>query len=288
MNSMTGFGRSGVDIQGLRLTVEISSVNHKYLDLNFRMPRSLFAHQAKIRDILKKNANRGHLEVGVFIENKGKKDVDVNSAQAEIFLKALKALNAKLKLKDEITLEMVLHYSEAVKVNDRKEIGWPEMKPAVDEATKALVKSKEIEGKKLKTDLSGRIGTLEKLLEGIIKKTDEFLPEIKKKTEERIKNIFKENGVNIDEKRLCAEVSFIVEKGDVSEEMHRLNAHLTEFKRIMNDKGQVGRRLDFLVQEIMREINTLGAKSGSITVSHAVVAFKEETERIREQVQNVE
>ena len=286
MLSMTGFGSGSFSLKGIKYTVEIKSVNHKYFDVCFKMPESLICYQEKIKKIIKNKVMRGYLDVAVFIEyNLSNKEILIDNKLARAYLKSLKNLQQDLKLKGDITLNLLLGFPEIIKIKSLSKVSWLGLKNALLRAIENLLNMKEKEGNRIKRDIDGRVRKLKDIIDDIIKINTKSIPENKKRLEEKIKERFKD--VNMNEDRLYTEISLMIEKSDITEEILRLNSHLSEFCNIMRNKI-VGRKLDFLIQEIMREINTLGAKCNNINISHKVVNFKEELEKIREQVQNVE
>lgn len=287
MESMTGFGRGIVFSKGVKYLAEMSSVNHKYLDINFRIPGSLYQFQEKMKEIVKRKIERGHIEVYIFVDDYMKnKKVFTNYDLAREYLKSLKVLKSKLKLDGNITVDDLLKLPDIMKVYDVKRPDWPGVKNAVTLALNGLVKFKQREGLKLKRDFQKRIGGLKRLVGSIVKINQLAYPENKKRIEERVKKNF--SNVKMDESRLYSEISLMLERADITEEITRLKSHIDEFNFILSREGSKGRKIDFLIQEMMREINTVGSKCNSTKVSHSVINFKEELEKIREQVQNVE
>ena len=288
MNSMTGFGRGVKESKGVRYSVEISSVNHKYFDVSFRMPGSMTEYQNKLREILHGKIDRGHVEVNIFAwENKEEKEIAVNSKLARKYLAALSGLRSALKLKSDISIDQILKFNDIIKISEHRETSYPPLKEAFEKALSGLAAARKSEGAKVEKDIDLRIGFLSKMLAGIIKINAKIMPEKKRAVTERLQEIFK-NVEKIDQNRICAEASLMVERADISEEIARLSGHIEEFTRIAAESKPSGRKLDFLLQEFMREINTIGSKCNTNEISHIVVAFKEELEKVREQVQNVE
>ncbi len=288
MNSMTGFGRGVKESKGVRYSVEISSVNHKYFDVSFRMPGSMNEYQSKLRELLHARIDRGHIEVNIFAwENKEEKEIIVNSKLARKYFGALSGLGKTLKLKGGISIDQILKFNDIIRTTEHKETSFPALKEAFETAVKGLTAARKNEGAKVWKDISARTGSLSRMLDTIIKINARIMPEKKKAVTEKLQEIFK--GVEkIDQNRICAEASLLVERADISEEIARLSGHIEEFKRIAGENKPAGRKFDFLLQEFMREINTIGSKCNTNEISHVVVAFKEELEKVREQVQNVE
>jgi len=285
---MTGFGRGVKESKGVRYSVEISSVNHKYFDIGFRMPGSMNEYQNKLRELLHARIDRGHVEVNIFAwENKEEKEIIVNSKLARKYLSALSGLGKALKLKDDISIDQILKFNDIIRITEHKETSFPALKEAFESALAGLTASRKNEGAKVSKDISSRTVSLSRMLDTIIKINARIMPEKKKAVTEKLQEIFRDVE-RIDQNRICAEASLMVEKADISEEIARLSGHIEEFRRIAGENKPAGRKLDFLLQEFMREINTIGSKCNTNEISHIVVAFKEELEKVREQVQNVE
>lgn len=287
MKSMTGFGKGIVFNKGVKYLAEISSVNHKYLDVNFRIPGSLYQFQEKMKELIKRKIERGHVEVYVYVDDYMKnKKVFTNYDLAREYLKSLKELKNKLKLDGNITVDDLLKLPDILKVYDVRRPNWPGVKAVIVSALDGLVKFKQREGLKLKKDFQKRISALKKMVNNIISINELAYPENKKRIEERVRKNFQ--NVKMDDSRLYSEIALMLERGDITEEITRLKSHFDEFCFILNKEGTKGRKIDFLLQEIMREINTVGSKCSNTKLSHIVISFKEELEKIREQVQNVE
>ena len=287
MKSMTGFGQGSAKTGGFCCSVEISSVNHRFFDIFFRMPGSLMKHQSGIKSILNEKIGRGHLEVNVLINGSGcEKQIILNEKAAAGYLKSLEGMRNRLKINENIPYDFILKLPDVFKITEIKTEEWPALEKAVKQALEGLLRSKNIEGNKISKDILSRAARLSKMVEKIAKLSKKSAAQNKKRLEEKVKNIFK--NAKIDNGRLYSEVSYIVEKSDITEEIIRLRSHFKEFAAITKNGAAAGRKLDFLIQEIMREINTAGSKSVDSEIAHTVVSFKEELEKIREQVQNIE
>jgi len=287
MRSMTGFGRGTNDKGGIKYAVEISSVNHKYFDVNYRMASQLIQFQERIKETLKDEIDRGRVDVAIFVlEGYKNQKVAINYHLAKEYVRSVAGLKKTLNLKGDITIADVIRLPEIFRVYEDRQVGWEQLKEAVLSALAVFVRSREREGARIRKDFVQRINCLKKLLDGIIKTTNRSKGDNKKRIEEKVKNNYKD--VKMDQTRVFTEVSLMVEKSDISEEITRLRSHINEFFHIIDAAGTKGRKLDFLVQEFLREINTIGSKCNNTEISHMVVRFKEELEKIREQVQNVE
>ena len=217
MNSMTGFGRGVKESKGVRYSVEISSVNHKYFDVSFRMPGSMNEYQSKLRELLHARIDRGHIEVNIFAwENKEEKEIIVNSKLARKYFGALSGLGKTLKLKGGISIDQILKFNDIIRTTEHKETSFPALKEAFETAVKGLTAARKNEGAKVWKDISARTGSLSRMLDTIIKINARIMPEKKKAVTEKLQEIFK--GVEkIDQNRICAEASLLVERADISE-----------------------------------------------------------------------
>jgi uncharacterized protein (TIGR00255 family) len=287
MKSMTGFGRGTAKADGVTYTAEISSVNHRYLDVGIRLPNYLMQFQGKVRKIIDAKVLRGHVEVNIFINHSaGCKTVLIDEKVARDYFFALNRLKELLEIEECVSYDDLLRFPDIIKVSERKGTDQAALEAAVTAAVANLSRARATEGARIKKDIVMRVNRLKKMLARIVKASKESIAMNKKRLRCKMKDVLK-NG-RLDEKRLCSEISYIAEKSDVSEELTRLDSHLKEFLTITRSNGSVGRKLDFLIQELMREINTASSKVNDSQISHTAVEFKEEMEKIREQVQNAE
>ena len=291
IRSMTGYGRAEMSRAPGRFVVEIRSVNKKSLDICINLPRELVALETEIVKLISSMVSRGRVSVSV-THNGVEKLSDylvVDEGLAEEYCKLLRKLKRKLGLKGDIDLGMILSNREIIKFRkpglDMGE-SWKAIKRALQFALGELIGMREAEGKAICTDIEERrqklvdfLAKIKKLAPGVVKRHRAAL--IK-----RLRSIGRD--VSIDEGRLMAEVAIFADRCDISEEITRLGSHLGQFEKIMRANKPVGRTLDFLIQEIYREINTIGSKANSAEISREVVYFKTELEKMREQVQNIE
>ena len=291
MKSMTGFGRSKLEINDRIYNVEIKSVNHKYSDITIKMPRSLIYLEDKVKKQITANISRGKIDVFITFENysdEGKEIIvnnDLVKKYMEEFTKLAKENNLSMnipvteitKLPDVLTLKST---------DDDEDVIENELLECVNQATKNFVEMREVEGNKIKEDLLRRIEIISNLVEKISGLSTGLVEEYVVKLEERIKEILKTNV--IDETRLATEVVIYADKCSVEEELTRLRSHIIQFKQILDEEKPIGKKIDFLIQEMNREINTTGSKSGSIDITNLVVEAKTNLEDIREQIQNIE
>lgn len=291
LKSMTGFGRATAQSEGMLWTIEVSSVNSRFLEVQARFPRSLAGAEFAIRKRVGERLSRGKVTVAVSWEvlpgEAG--PAQVNHPMAESYIKQLNELKSKHKLAGEVTIDLVAGlpelFSNALDSGDkggREE----ELLKAVDAAIAQLDQMRLTEGKSLGADMLARVGLMQAQLAAMEDEAGEYARGIEAKVKERVAKLFGE--VTIDPQRLAQEAALLAERADITEETVRLGIHLAEFGKVLDQGGQVGRRLNFLLQEMLRETNTIGSKTGELTVIQRVVLMKEELEKIREQAQNLE
>ena len=291
MLSMTGYGKGEYAENGLELTCEIKTVNNRYLDVSIKAPRIFAAYEDVIRATVRKKLTRGHADLFISVKDKRERPTSLTPdlALAGSYVAAAKALKAAFpELPDDVTLSSVLRYPEVLKQEDSFSLD-EELKNALDVALeKALDKLNEmrlIEGEKLKQDMLSRVETIEGLVAEISARAPMIAKEYREKLTAKVKEYL--DGVQTDEGRLLTEVAVYTDKTNIDEELTRLRSHIEQFRSIC-EEGVVGRKLDFLVQEFNREANTTCSKSNDVTVTRLGLALKNEIEKVREQVQNVE
>ena len=291
MLSMTGYGKGEYVEGGLELTCEIKTVNNRYLDVSIKAPRIFACLEDVIRNTVRKKLTRGHADV--FISRKDKRERPtaraLDMALAGSYVAAAKAMKEAFPdLTDDITLSSVLRYPDVMKQEDSQSLD-EEMTKALDVALEAalckLNEMRAIEGEKLREDMLARVATIETLVNEISLRAPEIANEYREKLTARVKEYL--NGANIDENRILTEVAVFTDKSNIDEELTRLRSHIEQFRSICQE-GIVGRKLDFLVQEFNREANTTCSKSNDVAITRAGLALKNEIEKIREQVQNLE
>ena len=291
MLSMTGYGKGEYAEGGLELTCEIKTVNNRYLDVSIKAPRIFAAYEDVVRNTIRKKLTRGHADVYISLKDKREKESTLapDLALAASYVAAAKALREAFPdLPNDVTLSSVLRYPEVLKQEDSVTLD-EEMTNALDVALNmALDKLNEmrlVEGEKLKADMLARVATIEGLVNEVETRAPLVAAEYREKLTARVKEYLAD--VKMDEGRLLTEVAVFTDKSNIDEELTRLHSHIEQFRSIAQE-GIVGRKLDFLVQEFNREANTTCSKSNDVTITRAGLALKNEIEKIREQVQNVE
>jgi uncharacterized protein (TIGR00255 family) len=289
---MTGYGRGDAGKDGFKFTVELNSINRKQSDISINLPKELIELESRIRDEINAHLSRGRINVGVAFHRsnaKAEDQVELDMGLAKAYHRAIQKLQKEIKLNGSLTLDTILRAPGVMKLAETTvdaESVWPHVEAALRKAIGGLVKMREKEGKFLATDLAERLGLLESGLE-LIRKT---APEIITRYREQLHARIKEAGldVSLDDERLVKEVVFFADRADISEEITRLSSHLKQFRDCLKSNEPVGRTLDFLAQEMGREINTIGSKANAAEISQQVVKMKAELEKIREQIQNIE
>ncbi len=291
IRSMTGYGRAQSVIDMHDVTIEIKSVNHRYYEFNARVPRAYGFLEEKLKAFMKGSISRGKVEVNVLINNLNGKEVNINidKLMAVGYVNALRDANKELGLEDDLTLSRIIKFSDIFnvqKIADDEEKIWEYVQTVAKEAVEKFVSMRQTEGLSLKNDLLEKIANIETILE----KVEEAAPMTAEKYRERLLAKLSEilGEKNIDEQRIITEAAIFAEKIAIDEETVRLRSHISQFRDLLETDEPLGRKLDFLVQEVNREINTMGSKAQDVEITKCVVDMKSEVEKIREQIQNIE
>jgi uncharacterized protein (TIGR00255 family) len=291
MKSMTGFAKAEINQQGINAIIEIKSVNGRYLEPTIKLPRSLSSKEIEVREILRKALNRGNIFVSVQVESTEAeaKIPGINIEKAKAIHAMLSELNSALHGSENVNIEQVLsfsqHFIESEK-EDMAELQWSIAREALKQALHSLDIARSNEGKELADDMMMRIKNIEHSLSYVEDRSKTRIPEERERLRQKLALLL--DNEEIEEYRLNQEIIILADKLDVSEESVRLRSHIKYFNELMQDKEPVGRKLNFLTQELNREINTIGSKANDADIAHYVVGMKEELERIREQAQNIE
>ena len=291
MNSMTGFGKSKIERNGREYGVEIKSVNHRYCDISVRLPRSISFYENEIKKFISTKVARGKIDVFVDFSDytAEENNVIINKDLAKIYIKQLKelaeeeGLDSNLRVIDISKMPDVLQLKSDNSENDEV---LKDLLDCLNEALNNFVSMRSSEGEKIKADLLRRLGNIRALVQEISQNTTGLMEEYVVKLRERIKEILKTDSV--DEQRLAQETVIFADKCSIEEELTRLDSHIHQFEDILNSQGAIGKKLDFLVQEMNREANTIGSKSVKLEITNLVINIKTELEDIREQIQNIE
>ena len=289
--SMTGFGRGEYSRDGKEFTVEIKTVNHRYSDIFVKMPRQIGFLEDKVRELVGKAISRGKIDVFITYYNysEDSKHVVFDEGLAKAYVSAVEALRDKFGLTDDISVSLISKYPDVLRVEqaqEDEELLWSMLREAVDNAVASLIHMRGIEGEGLKNVLLERADIIENVIAEISKRAPEVPREYKTKLNARIKELLDQQVV--DESRIAVEVALFADRCSIDEELVRLGSHFGQMRQILSMDQPVGRKLDFLVQEMNREINTIGSKANDLTITRLVVDIKSEIEKITEQIQNIE
>lgn len=291
IRSMTGYGRCEVEKDGHKINLEISSVNHRYCDLNIRLPRSLNPLEEKIRKLIKESIGRGKVECSLFYTSMNAEDVEVvvNEAVCTAYVEKLREVGKKLAIQDNIGLSEIMALNDVISIQ-KKSIDmdglWQLLEETTQEALGQLLHMRTVEGEALKSDLESKGNYVIQLVEKLEEVSPLVVANYKAKLEERLKKLIEQG--TVDEMRLATEVALFADKCAIDEELTRLRSHVMQLKTILSEGGQVGRKLDFLMQEMNREANTIASKANDYHVTNYAVELKTEIEKMREQIQNIE
>lgn len=291
IKSMTGFGRSTYENEGREYIIEIKSVNNRFTDINIKMPRNLNYLEEKIRKQILSNISRGKVEVSIQLNNNsdlGKK-INLNTDIAKKYVEELKKLSEETNIIDNINIMDVARFPDVLNIRideEAEEVIEKELFTALDSAIDSFLDMRQKEGSKIKVDLENRIEVIKQKIEQISSISAGLVDEYVVKLETRIKELLKTDVV--DQTRLAQEVVIYSDKCSVEEEITRLKSHISQFLNLLNENIAIGKKLDFLIQEMNRETNTIGSKANNLEITNYVVDIKTEVENIREQIQNIE
>jgi uncharacterized protein (TIGR00255 family) len=291
IRSMTGFGRGSSEKDGKSFTIEIKSVNHRYFETNIRMPRVLIAFEDKIRKIIGEKVKRGKLDVFVTQGNYDKEDVEayLNEKLAESYMNCFRILKDKYDLRDDMSVVQIARLPEVVTLKQKEEDvseAFEQIEESLTKAIEALLFMREREGEKLLEDVTSKCDLINCLVEKIQERAPFVVCEYKEKLTQRLNALHKE--VEFDENRVAMEVAIFADKAGIDEEIVRLNSHIVQMKETLILDEPIGRKLDFIIQEMNRETNTIASKANDLEILNTVINMKSEIEKIREQIQNIE
>lgn len=291
LRSMTGYGRAQKLVDGYNILVEIKSVNHRYFEFSSRITRGYGFLEEKLKSYIKERVSRGKLDCYVQIEAVEISDIEVqvNHTVAGSYIAALNEIAERYNLINDISVTAVSRYSDIFSIKkaeaDEERI-WKALEEALSEAVEAFIKMRELEGRKLESDIVSRGNAILDKVDLIERRSPQTVSEYREKIEARIKELLED--ARIDEQRLLTETAIFADKIAVDEETVRLRSHIEQLNKLIKGDSAVGRKLDFLVQEINREGNTIGSKAQDVEIARWVVDIKADVEKIREQVQNIE
>jgi uncharacterized protein (TIGR00255 family) len=291
IKSMTGFGRCEVAENNRKFTVEIKSVNHRYLDVNIKMPKKLNFFESAIRAELKNYISRGKVDLFISYEDYTENHANIryNRELAAEYRKYLRQMQEEFGLEDDIRVSTLSRYPEVFTMEeqnvDEGEL-WKELRKAIQGAAESFVQTRVAEGERLREDLLQKLDGMLGLVDFIAERSPRIVQEYRQKLEERVKDLL--GDAQVDENRLLTEVTIFADKVCVDEELVRLRSHIETTKATLQEGGSMGRKLDFIAQEMNREANTTLSKSNDLEVSNCAIELKTEIEKVREQIQNIE
>ena len=291
VRSMTGFGRAKTSENGLNITVELKSVNHRYFEFTSRLPKGYMFLDEKLKSFCQQKISRGKLEAAVIIEDnsEGAAIVEVNATYADAYLAAIKRMAQRYHIKNDVKMSSLVTNPELFTV---KKHTLPEdtvtaaVLKTAKEAMESFISMREAEGERLKKDVKTRTDFILERVAFVEERSPETVKAYREKLEQKIKELI--GDVQVDEQRLLTETAIFADKVAVAEETVRLKSHIKQFRSLLDSDDPIGRKLDFIVQEMNREANTIGSKAQDIEIAHTVVDIKSEIEKIREQIQNIE
>lgn len=291
LKSMTGFGRERRVIGDYDICVEIRSVNSRYFEFNAKIPRSCQFMEDKIKNLVKTSVTRGKVELFLSLSNVQGKEaaVTVNNLIVESYVNSLREAGKKFKLPDDLSLKDVLHMTDAFTISrpdEDEELLWNSVREVTESALKSFVEMREAEGVKMHADLLEKLSNVENMVNQVCEISPQNVENYRNRLFEKLSEILGDR--NIPEERILLEAGIFSEKTAVDEETVRLKSHFSQFRAMLDSSEPVGRKLDFLVQELNREVNTIGSKAQSLEITRIVVDAKSEIEKIREQIQNIE
>ena len=290
--SMTGFGRGEYKDDNYYFLVELKTINHKYADINIRLPRKISFLEDKARNLIKDHIKRGRVDLYIKLDLLGSEDVNLkfDETLASQYINILTQIKDKFDVIDDISVMNIAKFADVIKTEEKEEdenLLWSMFKIALEESLKNLKEMRNEEGKKLAEDVIMRCNLLKNYIDEIEKYSYNVVIDYKEKLNNRISEILEDSSL-IDENRLAQEVAIYADKSSITEEIVRFNSHIDQLKNTVIKNDSIGRKIDFLIQEMNRETNTIGSKSSNLNITNLVVEIKSELEKIREQIQNIE
>ena len=291
IKSMTGFGRCEIAENNRKFTVEMKSVNHRYLDVNIKMPKKLNYFESAIRAELKNYISRGKVDLFITYEDYTENNASIryNRELAAEYMKYLRQMQEDFGLDDDIRVSTLSRYPEVFSMEEQnidEEELWKELQKAIQGAAEGFVQTRIVEGEHLKEDLIDKLDGMLKLVDFISERSPQIVQEYRQKLEEKVRDLL--GDAQVDENRLLTEVTIFADKVCVDEELVRLRSHIETTKKTLQEGGSIGRKLDFIAQEMNREANTTLSKSNDLEISNCAIELKTEIEKVREQIQNIE
>lgn len=292
IRSMTGYGKQNLSVEGREYQIEIKSVNHRYLDINVKIPKTISYLEETIKKEISNKIKRGKIDVFVSFENNSEegRKIEINKQLAKLYIEQLKELAQEEKIESNIEVMDIAKIPDVltIKVDEENSKIKDEIKQVTQGAVTRILEMKNIEGEKISQDLLQRIRNIQSKIVEISAKSTGLIEEYVVKLEKRVKELLKND--EVDKSRLAQEVVIYADKCSIEEEITRLKSHIFQFENLIsnNQDGAIGKKLDFIIQEMNRETNTIGSKANNLEITNGVIDIKTEIEDIREQVQNIE
>ena len=291
IRSMTGFGRGKSQADGMECLVEVKTVNHRYSDVYIKIPRQISFLEDKVREVVSKTVSRGKADVFISFDDfsEESRSILIDDGLAKTYINSVRLLRDKYDLQDDISVSLIAKFPDVLKVEkveqDEAKM-WKLVSEALNSALECLINMRQVEGEGLKDSILERTDYIENIVKEISIRAPEVVKEYKCKLENRIKDLLEQQVV--DENRMATEVAIFADRCSIDEELVRLTSHINQLRETLKMGQSVGRKLDFLMQEMNREINTIGSKANDLNITKFVVEIKSELEKIREQIQNIE
>ena len=291
IRSMTGYGRGGEVISLGRLSVEARSTNHRYLDISLKLPKKLSPFEARIKDVVKSRFSRGRVDISLAMDSEEKDQftLEPNIDVAQMYVQALQSLKSKLDIQGEVTLDLVARAKDIITAKEVEgdiDTCWEEVSKVLLSCLQALEEMREREGRSLAIDLEQRLKCITGHMEEVKVRSPSVLEAYRKRLADRVAEMT--GGMEVDRWRLHQEIAYFADRSDINEELVRIDSHLKQFGEMLKSDEPIGRKMEFLLQEIHREVNTISAKANDVVISQRVVEIKGELEKMREQIQNIE
>ncbi|MGB9808563.1 MAG: YicC/YloC family endoribonuclease [Caldanaerobacter sp.] len=289
IKSMTGYGRSEIQDKGYKVSVEVRSLNHRFLDINLRINKLLSGLEERVREFVGEKIKRGRVDLSINFDvyDKTLNFIKIDYPLLEEYLKAFSEVKSKFSLEGSITVHDLINLPEVIKLENEEvnlEEVWEVLERALEDALKKLVNMRISEGKKLYVDVAKRLEKITRIVERVEDLSSTMVEDYQRRLEQRIKEL----GVEVEPMRIAMEVALIADRACITEEITRLKSHISQFESSLEEEEPVGKKLDFILQEMNREANTIASKAIDYRISKEVINLKDEIEKIREQIQNIE
>ncbi len=287
---MTGFGKGEYEKNGIKFTVEVKSVNHRYNDVSVRMPRTFYSIEEKVKSLVSDYITRGKIDIYInYTSFEPDVSIELDKNLTKSYIECYELIRKEFSIKDEINLSLIARFPDIIRVEKlekKEDIIWDVLQKAISSALVSFNEMREREGLRLYKDILGKVSCISEMVKEIDILSKDMAEINKKKFYQKVKDLAED--ISLDENRLMTEIIIIADKSSIDEELVRLKSHLEEFRDTLDSETSSGKKLDFIIQEMNRETNTIGSKANEINIVNHVISIKTEIEKIREQVQNIE